>query len=121
MKRAGRHYKYNMWKKFLFHIFFVMLAFVAVWIVANQKVEVFNKNDLRTLSCGWPLAFIVNDMSYRDPPFPWKMPCLGGEWSYAVKKSFSLPSLIIDVLVFYVFMVFLWSAYVILRNKMQRW
>lgn len=107
-------------KKFLLHIFFVVLAFVAVWIAANQKVEIFNKEDLSALSCGWPLTFIINDLSYRDPPFPWKMSCLGGEWSYAVKKSFSLQPFIIDVLVFYALIVFLWGVYVVVKNKMQR-
>lgn len=107
-------------KKFLLHILFVALAFVAVWITANQKVEVFNKEDMSALSCGWPITFIVNDQSYRDPPFPWKLSCLGGEWSYSVKQSFSLPQFIIDILVFYALIVFLWSAYVAINNKMQR-
>lgn len=107
-------------KKFLLHMLFIVVALVAVWITANQKVGVFNKDDLHTLSCGWPLKFIVNDLSYRDPPFPWKMSCLGGEWSYAVKKSFSLPSFIIDVLAFYALIVLLRGTYIILNNKIQR-
>lgn len=110
---------YNMWKKFLFHILFVALALVAVWIIAaNQKVEVFNKEDMSALSCGWPLTFMVNDLSYRDPPFPWKMSCLDGE--YGDYGSFSLLPFIINVIVFYALIVFLWSVYVTISNKMQR-
>lgn len=107
-------------KKFLLHMLFVVVALIAVWITANQKVEVSNKDNLRTLSCGWPLKFIVNDQSWRDPPFPWKISCLTGEWDYAAKKLFRWPQFIIDILVFYALIVFFRGAYVILSNKMQR-
>ncbi|MDO8524745.1 MAG: hypothetical protein Q7R99_03925 [bacterium] len=106
-------------KKFLLHIFFITIAFVIVWIAAaNQKVEVFNKDDLRTLSCGWPLEFATNDQSSKDPPFPWKISCLGGEWGSPIKIHW--PQLIIDVLVFYALIVFLWSVCVALNNKIRR-
>lgn len=106
-------------KKFLLHIFFITLAFVTVCVItASQKVEVFNKDDLRTLSCGWPLKFIVSDLGYRDPPFPWKIRCLSGEWGDI--PTFHWSQFIIDILVFYALIVFLWSAYVAINNKMQR-
>ena len=104
-------------KKFLLHILFITVAFIAVWITVSQKVEVFNKDDLRTLSCGWPLKFMVNDQSWRDPPFPWKISCFAGEWGDPIE--FRWPQFITDVLVFYALIVFLWSAYVALNNKMQ--
>src|SRR3989338_9625698 len=105
-------------KKFLLHIIFLVIAFVVVWIIiVNQKIEVFNKDDLRVLSCGWPLKFIVNDQSRIDPPFPWKISCLGSPLDDPFK--FYWPQLIIDVLIFYAFIIFLWSAYVALNNKLQ--
>jgi hypothetical protein len=107
--------------KFFLHIIFIALAFIAVWIiVANQKVEVFNKEDLRTLSCGWPFKFAVSDLSYRDPPFPWKMSCLSGEWGDPIEIHW--PQFITDILVFYALIVFLWSthAYVVLSNKKKQ-
>ena len=105
-------------KKFLLHIIFVALAFITVWVIAaNQKVEVLNKDDLRALSCGWPLKFTVNDLSYRDPPFPWKMSCLSGEWGDPIEIHW--PQFIIDVLIFYALIVFLWSAYIVINNKMR--
>ena len=68
----------------------------------------------------WPFEFMVNDQSWRDPPFPWKISCLSGEWDYGTIRSFHWPKFIIDVLVFYALIVFLWSAYIALNNKMQR-
>ena len=106
-------------KNFLLHIFFLVIAFVAVWVVvANQKVEVFNKDDLRALSCGWPLEFVVNDQSRLDPPFPWKISCLGSPLDNPFK--FYWPQFIIDVLIFYALIVFLWNAYIVINNKMRR-
>jgi hypothetical protein len=105
-------------KKFLFHIIFLALAFVVVWVIAaNQKVEVFNKNDLRNLSCGWPLTFAVNDQSNRDPPFPWNIYCLSGEFGDTIEIHW--PQFIIDALIFYALIVFLWSALtrIALNNK----
>ncbi len=106
-------------KKFLLHILFIIFAFVAVWITASQqKVEVLNKDDLRALSCGWPLKFVESDLYYRDPPYPWKISCFEGEWGDF--PTFHWPQFIINILLFYALIVFLWSAYVALNNKMQR-
>ncbi|MBU2578651.1 hypothetical protein KKA09_00840 [Patescibacteria group bacterium] len=104
-------------KKLLLHIFFVFLAVVAVWIIAGQNVEVFNKDDLRNLSCGWPLKFAVNDQSWRDPPFPWKISCLSGEWDYSFIKFFRWPQFIIDVIVFYALIIFFWNCVVNLLKR----
>lgn len=93
-----------MLKKLLFHILFVFLAFVAVWIMAYQKVEVFNKEDLSAVSCGWPFKFMVNDLSYRDPPFPWKITCLTGEWGNPTKE-FNWQYFIIDTAFFYLILL----------------
>lgn len=106
-------------KKFLLHMLFIVVALAAVLITANQKVEVFNNDDLRTLSCGWPFKFVVNNQSHLDPPFPWKIPCLDGEWDYATRKFFHWSQFIIDILVFYVLIVFFRGTYIILSNKMQ--
>lgn len=105
-------------KKFLLHIIFVALAFAAVWITAYQKTEVFNKDDLHTLSCGWPLSFIASNQSWRDPPFPRDILCFAGEWGDPIE--FYWLQFIIDVLMFYAIIVFLWIVCVALGNKMQR-
>lgn len=102
-------------KKLLIHTVFLAIACIVTLSTAFRDVEVFNKNDLRTLSCGWPLKFTANDLSYRDPPFPWKISCFSGEWGDLIE--FYWPQFIINVTAFYAFVFFFWSIYIAMRNR----
>ena len=99
-------------------MFFIVIALVVVWLTAYQKVEVFNKDDLSAVACGWPLKFIVSDQSWRDPPFPWDSSCFSNEWGNSI--AFRWPLFIADAIVFYIFIIFLWRAYVIIKKKVRR-
>ena len=103
-------------REFLLNIFFVFLALVAVWIMAYHKVEVFNKEDLSAVSCGWPLKFMVNDLSYRDPPFPWKISCLAGEWGDPTKE-FNWQYFILDAAFFYLLILALYHGKDLILKK----
>ena len=107
-------------KKFLLHTLFLVLACIMTLSTAFRDVEVFSKADLSAVSCGWPLQFIVQDQSRYDPPYPWTVRC-GLPFSLEDPiRFFHWPQFIIDVLAFYAFIVFLWSAYVAINNKIQR-
>jgi hypothetical protein len=87
----------------------LLLSVIAVVGVAHQtKIQVHNKTDLQTLTCGWPLQFIENDQSWRDPPFPWEVECLGREWGGSLKVLWLLFSL--NVIIFYMGFALLWSG-----------
>ena len=55
----------------------IVLVLAGFFTIATtfSIVEVFKKSDLYSISCGWPLSFIVQDQGWRDPPYPWRVPC----------------------------------------------
>ena len=88
-----------MTRKFYLHLFLIALAVVIAFTTAYGKVEVNNKEDLSTISCGWPLKFVVSDQSWRDPPYPWMALCMGGDWDDP--RTILWPQLAVNVGVFY--------------------
>lgn len=109
MKRVEQHYKTCiMSKKFLLNILFLALACTATLLTGFRDVKVFSKTDLSEVSCGWPLQFIVQDQSRKDPPYPWTVRC-GLPFSLEDPiRFFYWPQFIIDILAFYAFIIFLW-------------
>lgn len=106
-------------KKFLLHILFLALACIVTLSTAFRDVEVSNKADLGAVSCGWPLQFVVQDQSRIDPPYPWTVRCgLPFSLEYPI-RFFYWSQFIIDVMAFYSIIVFLWSAYIVMKNKMR--
>lgn len=55
-------------------IFFIFTNFFTVSTTFGG-IEVFKKSDLNATSCGWPLSFIMQNQSWRDPPYPYRVPC----------------------------------------------
>lgn len=103
-------------KKILVHFILLIVAIVVVFGIAHYtKIEVNSKEDLRTLSCGWPLEFVLNNQDWRDPPYPWKIKCLAGEWGDPIKISWH--SFFINVFVFYFGFAFLWEALSFVRRR----
>lgn len=107
-------------KKFFLHILFFALACIVTLATAFRGVKVSNKADLGAVSCGWPLQFVVQDQSRKDPPYPWTVRCGLPVSLEDPIRFFHWPQFIIDALVFYALIVFLWGAYVVVNNKMQR-
>jgi len=58
--------------KIIFTLVFAVFLTIATTF---GGVKVFEKSDLYAVSCGWPSGFIVQDQSWRDPPYPWRAPC----------------------------------------------
>ncbi len=96
-------------KNITVHILLLTLAIVTVFIIAQQTtIEVLNKEDLHTLSCGWPMEFVTNDQSWRDPPYPWTIGCLSRQWGDQLTIRWY--SFTINMLVFYFSFIFLLEA-----------
>jgi len=95
-------------KQILLHILFLVFACIAVYTTTWKLIEIRTHSDLETLTCGWPLKFILNDQSGTDPPLPWKTGCLSMGWGDPIK--FYWPEFLIDITLFYVLIVFLWSV-----------
>ena len=92
------------------HILFIIFAVIAVGIIAIQTpVNIQNKSDLYTVECGWPLTFIIDDQSWRDPPYPWTTTCRNNEWGSIPEVLWS--SFFINVTIFYLFFMYLLNLY----------
>ena len=90
----------SMKKKLVLGILLLVLASIVTLSTAyTSKIEVSNKEELRSLSCGWPMQFITTNQSWRDPPYPWKVHCTGSQWGDPVE--FSWLKFIGDAIFFY--------------------
>ena len=59
------------------YIILLIIVFPIVFYGTTGDVWVHSEDDLRHISCGWPLEFGFSDQSWRDPPtYPWKLSCL---------------------------------------------
>jgi hypothetical protein len=99
-------------------IVYSLLLLTAIILVIGipvfEKIEVYQHSDLNAVSCGWPMKFIVQDQSWRDPPFPWKVPCgFVGEHT----TSFNVLVFLIDGAFFYALLIILWGSYVSLNRQ----
>lgn len=90
-------------KKIFIQIFFVILSFFATLASTYPKVEVTQQSDMKTLSCGWPLKFVIHDDSSYDPPMPWKAYCgfLRTPYEQGATKEFNWQYFILDTAFFY--------------------
>ncbi|MCK5385867.1 MAG: hypothetical protein KAJ39_01690 [Gammaproteobacteria bacterium] len=60
-------------KKIIINV--LLLAVFITMATTLGGVKVFKKSDLYAVSCGRPLSFITQDQGWRDPPYPWRVPC----------------------------------------------
>ncbi len=86
-------------KKIIKIIFVFILAVFLVISTTFGGVEVFKKFDLYDVSCGWPSSFIVQDQGWRDPPYPWKVPCFASPLEGPTK--FYWERFVFDIAFFY--------------------
>jgi len=56
-------------------LIFLLAVFLVTIVSTFGGVKVFKKSDLNIVSCGWPLSFVAQDQSWRDPPYPYRVPC----------------------------------------------
>lgn len=99
--------------KIFIHVFFVILSFLATLISTYPKVEVTQPPELKTLSCGWPLKFVVHDDSLLDSSIlPWKYDCgfLRGRFDQGSTKEFNWQYFIIDIAFFYLLILALYHG-----------
>jgi len=82
---------------------FILAVFFTMAIITFRGVEVFKKSDLNAVSCGWPLNFITQDQSWRDPPYPWTVPCFASPLESPTKLYWGY--FIFDVAFFYLLML----------------
>lgn len=59
-------------KKILTQILILLFTFVIMWLSLSIPQTVYNKDDMKEMKFGYPLPFVTQDMTQRDPPFPWK-------------------------------------------------
>lgn len=105
-------------KKIIINILLFALAGFIVTSTALKSVEVFVHSDLNAISCGWPLNFITQDQGWRDPPYPWKVPCLASPLENPTK--FYWPQFIINVVFFYLLVLVLFYGGSLIAKKIQR-
>jgi len=53
----------------------LVLAIVLVLGSVHLPQTAYSKVDLFQVKCGLPLRYLIQDMSWRDPPYPWRMSC----------------------------------------------
>ena len=86
-----------------------------IGITYQTKIEVNSKEDLRTLTCGWPLEFVLNNQEGRDPIYPYLIGCTSGEWGDPIKISWR--PFFANVFVFYFSFAFLLEAYRFVKKR----
>jgi hypothetical protein len=87
-------------KKALLCLFVFLLSIFLVFLTVQLKeIEVSKQSELEHISCGWPLPFIDQNQSWRNPPFPWKVRC--GIFNLESPTEYNLTNLAIDTAFFY--------------------
>lgn len=92
---------------------FLLAVFVVFGIAVKTTIEVHNKEDLRTLTCGWPLEFVENDQDWRDREFPYTIHCISGELQ---DPRIDWKIFFVNVLMFYLAFILLWETYLLIRK-----
>lgn len=90
-------------KKVIINVLFLVLAVFMMMLPTFGGVEVFKKSDLNAVSCGWPLPFVTQDQSWRDPPYPYKVPCFDSPLENPTE--FYWKRLVFDISFFYLFIL----------------
>ena len=96
-------------KKRMKIILVFILAVFLTMATTFGGVKVFKKSDLYAVSCGWPSSFIVQDQSWRDPPYPYRTPCPASPLESPTK--FYWERLVFDVAFFYLLILVLYYYY----------
>ena len=105
-------------KKNIINILFFVFAIFLAASTMFKSVEVFSHSDLNAISCGWPLNFIVQDQGWRDPPYPWKVPCLASPLESSTK--FNWQYFILDTVFFYLILLAIYYGKNLIIKKKQR-
>lgn len=110
-------------KNISFSVFIFFLAAVSTVATIYRRVEVLNKVELKSLSCGWPMQYISSGYpeSRLDPPYPWTDSCvnlIGGGWGDPIKVQW--PNLILNLGFFYSLWVVLFFAGRMARSRKQK-
>lgn len=92
-------------KTILTYVALLMVAVVSTWLTTFQQVTVHDREDLRAISCGWPLTFVTSNQEWRDPPYPHTLKCLSGEWGDSIIIQWK--AFLFDVSMFYLLFVLL--------------
>ena len=87
-------------------LIFLLAVFLVTVVSTFGGVEVFKKSDLNAISCGWPLHFITQNQSWRNPPYPWTVPCFSSPLESPTK--FYWGRFIFDVAFFYLIILALY-------------
>jgi len=95
-------------------LIFVFAIFITT-LTTFGGVEVFKKSDLYAVSCGWPSSFIVQDQGWRDPPYPWTVPCFASPLESSTK--FYWERFIFDVAFFYLLTLALFHGSSLIAKK----
>lgn len=93
-------------RKIFPHIVLIVTACLLV-LVASQmtSITITQKEDQKSVVCGWPFPFFTEDQSAKDPPYPWETHCgipVGSGFSNTFIRSYSWLNLFLNVFFFYV-------------------
>lgn len=103
-------------KSIFTHIGLLIASVVVVYVVAvTQDTIVFNKEDLKSISCGLPFQFATSDQSWRNPPYPWTVSCGGGEFGDSVVIDW--PAFLGNVIIYYLLLNLLFKGFRTMKNK----
>ncbi len=97
-------------KNIVGYFIILLLTILVVLSIAHQTtIEVSSKEELRTLSCGWPLEFILNNQDWRDPPYPYSIRCFASQLGDPVKISWQ--PFFLNILIFYFSAIIIFEMY----------
>lgn len=104
-------------------VFVLFLAAVSTVVTAYMRIEVLNKVELNSLSCGWPIQYLSSGYpeSRLDPPYPWMDSCvnlISGGLGEPIKVQW--PNLILNLGFFYLLWVVLFFAGRMARSQKQK-
>lgn len=87
-------------KKILPHLPILFFALIIIFATLSIPQTVYNHNDMRNMKFGYPIAFITQDVSHYDPPFPWKY-SFSSPWENPTK--FNLANFLSSYLIIFLF------------------
>ena len=108
-----------MLKRLSFHLVFITIAiFLTLLTPWFREVDVFKskKADLVSVPCGWPFAFINQNLSGYDPPYSYKVRCSFISLENPTKYYWQY--FIVDVAFFYVILISL--LYIVSKFKKKK-
>lgn len=79
----------------------VATLLIILFTTLLPKITVYSKSDLASIKCGWPLHFIIQDLSHKDPPYPWKVNC--GFYALEDPTNILWPKFVLDFALIYCF------------------